>query len=130
VRAARILLILVALLAAVPWANAQARDGGSDQEIRREGTCGRGASSRLRVRARDGEIEVRLDVRSSARRARWRIALVHERRVVWRATRTSSSSGQLSARRTVPDFDGADQITISASGPRGVVCRSTVTVPG
>jgi hypothetical protein len=54
---------------------------------------------------------------------RWRVVLVHERRVRWRGrARTRSGSHSFRVRRSLPDFSGADQVTVRASGPRGNTC--------
>ncbi len=117
------------LLALAP--SAMARDGGEGSEARVNGACGRGASSELRLRARDGAISVEFRVRRHRRGEAWRVALVHERRVEWRGTlRTSGSSGSLRLRRTLRDLDGPDQVTVRASGPRGLTCEASATLAG
>ena len=87
-----VLLVLVAaalLVAARPPA-AAAKDG---RGRRARGGCVRQrATSELRLRGRDGEIEVRFE-RPTARDAAvsWRVALVHERRIAWKgAPRTGA----------------------------------------
>ena len=75
-----VLLVLVAavlLVAARPPA-AAAKDGQGD--VRASGVCGNGARSELRLRGRDGEIEVRFEVDHARPAVSWRVALVHERR--------------------------------------------------
>jgi hypothetical protein len=121
--------VCVALLgAALP---AQARDGGHGDDVRATATCGRGASGALRIRAHDGSIRIEFTVRRRRAGERWRIVLVHERRVAWRGTlRTSRTSGSLRLRRSVPDFDGPDQVTARASGPRGLTCLASATLAG
>jgi hypothetical protein len=57
---------------------------------------------------------------------RWRVVLVHERRVAWRGrARTRQGDGSFRIRRSLPDFGGADQIAVRASGPRGNTCAAT-----
>jgi hypothetical protein len=112
----RTLLILsavVALALAGP-APASARGG---HDVRVSGHCGRGATSQLRLSAHDGAIRVEFEVRGRRGGERWRVVLVHERRVRWRGrARTRSGS------HSFPDFSGADQVTVRASGPRGNTC--------
>jgi hypothetical protein len=116
---------LLTLALALP-APALARDG----DVRVEGACGRGASSELRLRARDGAIRVELEVDSRRTGERWRVVLVHERRVAWRGRLRTRSGGSLRVRRSLPDFDGADQVSARASGPRGNTCVATGVVTG
>jgi len=114
----------VALLAGA--APAHARDDDSRREARVEGTCAKGASSKLRLRSRDGEIRVEFDLKRNRSGERWRVVLVHERRVAWRGTvRTRSSGGSLRVRRTLRDYEGSDRVTVRASGPRGLTCEAT-----
>jgi hypothetical protein len=115
---ARLTLIasLVSLALAAP-APALAHD------VRVSGHCGRGASSQLRLSAHDGAIRVEFELRGRRGGERWRVVLVHERRVRWRGrARTRSGSHSFRVRRSVPDFSGADQVTVRASGPRGNTC--------
>lgn len=122
-------MLLLALALGAP-ATAGARGGGGD-DARVNGACGGSATSELRLKADDGEIEVELRVRSGRSGQRWSVALVHERRVAWRGrARTSGSSGSFRIRRSLPDFDGADQVTARASGPRGITCQATAVLAG
>ena len=122
--------VLVALLVAA--APAVARDGDGDdgrREARVSATCSTGATATLRLRSRDGAIRVEFELRRRAARERWRIVLVHERRVAWRGTlRTSRSGGAIRVRRWIDDLDGPDRVTARASGPRGLVCEAAATL--
>jgi hypothetical protein len=122
-------LAVALLLLSAP---ARASDGGDGdrREARAVGTCSRGAASRLRLRSRDGTITVRLDVERRRARERWVVVLVHERRVAWRATLRSNSSGSFRVERSLDDFDGPDQVTARASGPGGITCVASATLPG
>ena len=120
---------VVALLAAAPAAGA--KDGGSDdrREARVDATCSRGATAELRLRSRDGAIRVEFDLRRRRSGELWRVAVVQERRVRWRASlRTRGSSGSLRVRRTLRDLDGPDRVTVRASGPRGLTCEANATL--
>ena len=125
-----VLLVLVAavlLVAAHPPA-AAAKDGQGD--VRASGVCGNGARSELRLRGRDGEIEVRFEVDRARPAVSWRVALVHERRIAWKgAPRTGRSSGSFEVRRVLRDLPGADTVSAQAWGPGGLVCRAVVTLP-
>jgi hypothetical protein len=134
-----LLLFLALALGLIAPASAAARhgeddgggSGGGDEEVRVSGICGSGASSELRVRAHHGGIEVEWRVRRGRSGERWSVVLVHERRVDTRTTATTSgSSGSFRIRRTLDDFDGADEITARASGPRGRTCQATAVLAG
>ena len=115
---------LIAMLLSVPAALA-------DDDARATATCGRGARAELRIRADHGSIRVEFTLRHRRSGEPWRLVLVHERRVAWRKTvRTRGSSGSLRVRRMVRDFDGPDQVTTRASGPHGLTCVATATLPG
>jgi len=115
-----LLAILLALALAAPAL--------ADDDVRVQGTCGEGAESRLRLRADDGSIRVEFRVDSERSGERWRVALVHERRVVWRGRVRTRSGGSFRVRRTVPDYDGADQVSVRASGPGGNSCQAGATL--
>jgi hypothetical protein len=105
-----------------------AKDGRG--EVRVGGSCGAGATSKLKLKSRDGGIELEFDVDHNRAGTQWRVAIVHERRVAWRGTvRTSGSSGSLSVERRLPDLLGSDTVTARAWGPAGVTCRATATLP-
>jgi hypothetical protein len=125
----RLALILLALALLAP-APALAHGGGDGQDVRVSGTCGKGASSRLRLRAKDGAIRVEFEVDGRRAGERWRIVLVHERRVAWRGRARTRSGGSFRIRRSLPDFGGADQVTARASGPRGNTCEATGLLAG
>jgi hypothetical protein len=129
-RSATVVLLLACLLLALP-ASSQARGGGGDDdEVRTSGTCGGGARSELRLKADDGAIELRFEVRG-ARRGSWRVVVVQERRVAWRGT-VSAGGGSRSFRveRELDDLPGADAIMVRALGPRGVTCNASGTLSG
>ena len=107
------------------------RGGGDDRpEVRVAGTCGRGASSTLKLKARDGGIEAEFEVHGRAGSS-WRVVFVQERRTVWRGhARTGGSSHSFSVERRLGDYPGPDQVFARAVGPRGMTCQATATLPG
>jgi hypothetical protein len=120
---------LLALAAAVP-SPALARGGGRP-EVRVSGTCGKGASSKIKLKADDGAIEVEFEVEHSRTRGMWNVVLVHERRVEWRGrARARAPRGSLSLERRVRDLIGADRVMVRAVGPRGITCSASATLPG
>lgn len=120
----RAALILVSLMLIVP---AAAR---GDDDVRRSGICGAGASSELRLDPHDGAIRVRFEVDSGRAGKKWRFVLVHERRVVWRGHRRTRSGGKVRIRRSIADFAGADFVSVRASGPHGNTCSASATLSG
>jgi hypothetical protein len=98
-------------------------------DVRANGTCGRAASSTLRLKPDDGSIRVEFRVRHN-RLADWRVTLVQEGRVVWRGrARTRGSSRSFRVRREIDDLAGADRITARAVGPGGITCVASATLP-
>jgi hypothetical protein len=109
----------------VPLSPAQAR--GSD-DVRVAGTCGRGASSSLRLSSDDGKIRIRFRVDSNRDHSRWRVTLVREGRIVWRGRVRADGGGSFKVVRRVRDLRGADKVTARALGPRGLTCIATATL--
>jgi hypothetical protein len=124
-------VLATAALLGVPGA-AEARHGGDDrQEVRAAGTCGGGVRSELKLKSRDGGIEVEFEVHQARGGSAWRVALVQERRVVWRgAARAGRTTGAFTVGRHLPDLAGADRVSVRAAGPGGVACRVAATLPG
>ena len=110
---------------------AEARGGkDGDGEVRVAGVCGGAAKAKLKLKARDGGIELEFEIEHSRGYGLWRVAIVHERRVVWKGSaRTSRSSDAFRVERRLPDLVGADTVTARAWGPGGVTCRATATLP-
>src|SRR3954468_14841776 len=103
--------------------------GGNRPEVRVAGSCGHGASSALKLKARDGGIEAEFEVHG--RTGLWRVVFVQEQRVAWRGNaRTSSVSHSFAVERRLGDYPGPDQVLARAVGPRGITCSATATLPG
>lgn len=122
----------VLAVAALMPAAGTAKDGepgGSERvEVRTAGVCGGAADAELRLRTEDGEIELRFAVDHIRPRVVWRVAVVHERRVVWRGNVRSTASRQLEVERTLPDYPGADAVSVRAWAPSGLVCRAAALI--
>jgi hypothetical protein len=124
-------LVVVALCAGAAGARADGGGGGGGGDVRVTGSCGRGVTSSLRVRARDDGIEVRFRLRQTRGRGLWRITIVHENRVAARVTkRTTRSEDSFELRRMISDLPGSDAVVIHAWGPRGLGCRAAATLAG
>lgn len=129
-------LVVALALCALPPAGlaaaqpAQARDDGDRVEVRVQGVCGRGSTARLRLRAERGEIRVDTEIRTS-RTGVWRLTILHERRIAARArVRATRASGGLTHRVALPDFPGADTVSVRAVAPSGETCAATATIAG
>ncbi len=121
---------LALLLAASPAPAAPGSGSGGDDEARVSGRCSKGTSSQLRLRAKDGAIRVEFEVKKRRARESWRVVFVHERRIAWRGTVHTTSGGSFRVRRSYDDYDGADNVTARATGPRGITCRASATLRG
>jgi hypothetical protein len=127
----RVLLLplLVAACLALLLPPGSIADDGDDErrEVRREATCTGSSEARLRLRAEDGEIEVRFEIAARGARSTWRIVLLHERRTVFRGV-LRKRSGKLELRRVVDDWFGEDEFVVRAAGPRAEACRVSAVV--
>jgi hypothetical protein len=104
--------------------------GGDRPVVRAAGTCGRGASSSLKLKADDGGIEAEFEVHGRAT-AMWRVVFVQDSRIAWRGhARTLGRSHSFSVERLLGDYPGTDQITARAVGPRGITCQASAALPG
>jgi len=98
-------------------------------DVRTVGACSKGVSAELRLKSEERGIELRFKLRQVRASSVWRVALVQERRVVWKGTlRAGRQSRSFELRRTLQDFPGDDTVTARAWGPRGLGCRATATL--
>jgi hypothetical protein len=124
----RISLAAIAAVALTPAA-ASARHGG-DNGVRVGGSCGSGATSKLKLKNDDGGIEVEFEVDQNRVGKRWRVTLVRDGRVVYRGSRTTAApSGSFSLNRRIRNLAGADRITARGVGPGGLTCTAAATLP-
>ncbi|MDX6599873.1 MAG: hypothetical protein QOE87_3760 [Gaiellales bacterium] len=124
-----IAVAVAALLLAAPESGFGQSSKDGRPEVRVVGVCGGKAATNLRLRAKDGAIELRFAVEHARVGSAWRVVLVHERRVTWRGlARTTRSSGSFEVERVLPDLPGYDTVTARAWGPAGLACRVTATL--
>lgn len=124
-----VLVPLVLSTALAPATIALAR-GGDDARVRQEARCGRAASLRLELRARDGAIRTRFALEHGRRGETWRSVLVQEDRVVWRGSRRLAGSGAFEVELRLRDLPGVDRVAVRTTGPHGTVCRVAATLRG
>jgi hypothetical protein len=99
-------------------------------EVRVAGSCGRGATAKLKLKEDDGGIEAELEIVRSTARGSWRVVMVHERRVEYRGRIRTNSTGWAQVHSRLPDYRGADAVLARAYGPGGVTCTATAVLPG
>jgi hypothetical protein len=136
--AAIVAAISVALAApAAVAANGGRPAGGGDRndDARARVACFGGVSE-LRLRSEDGggedagkiQIELRLDARSRGVQA-WRIVLLHERTIVYRASRRSEGARYaFRLRLNVPDWPGRETITARIANRSAPTCLVEATI--
>src|SRR3954452_22434245 len=117
------LAVAAVCVLALPASAAPARDGGDRPEVRAAGTCGGGVKAKVKARARDGRLELELEVEHAPRGSAWRVTIAQEGRVVWRG-RARAADGRFRVRRLLRDYAGADRLRVRASGPGGPAPRA------
>jgi hypothetical protein len=122
------LLVLAVACAALASPLAAAADDDPRDEVRRTGTCTGSSEITLRLRVDDGAIRIELEIEPSRRGSKWRVILLHERRIAFRGTLRARGGGSVELRRTVRDWFGTDTVVARATGPRAETCRVSATV--
>jgi hypothetical protein len=99
-----------------------------DGDVLVRGTCTNASTSKLKLSAEDGRIEVEFEVDQNRSGVRWSVTLRRPTTVLLRTTRvTRAPSGSFEVRRIVADLAGFDRISARATSPSGEVCRVTAT---
>lgn len=127
-----VLIPAVLLALAVPSsALADGGGGGRRSEVRVTGTCGKGATSKLKLKQDDNGIEVEFEVDHNRANETWKVVIVQEGNVVWRGrARTHAPSGSFSVNRQISNLSGADRVMARATGPGGITCVASAVLPG
>jgi 2-methylaconitate cis-trans-isomerase PrpF len=114
----------IAAAVAVP-SLAVAKDG----DIRRSGTCGASATSKITLSDEDGRIEVEFEVDQNRNGVPWRVVITRNGSRVFAGLRTTRApSGSFTVRRVLGNAAGADVIRATATNTRsGAVCRASAT---
>jgi hypothetical protein len=121
------LAVVAALAVASP---ALGKGGGDRNEVRQAGSCGSGATSKLKLKSDDGGIETEFEVDRNRSGERWKVTFARDGVVVARARpKTSGRSGSFSVERLLSDLEGADTVTARGTGPTGLTCTATATLP-
>ncbi len=114
--------VVAATTAAVAAPGALAKDG----DLRIKGTCSSAATSKLKLSAEDGGIEVEFEVDQNRNGVPWKVTLRRNGALVTSTTATTRApSGSFSVRRVVANTPGAsDRIVAVATSPGGATCRA------
>lgn len=136
-----LLLSALALALASPVLAGDDDDDDDEDAISRAGVCTASSSARLELRTDDRSgsnrgkggdeeyddtIRVTFTVVSKQSGVRWRVLLLHERRIVQRRTlQTRPPKGTFVLRSTVADWYGSEVVSARATSPGGEVCRAT-----
>lgn len=125
-----ILLLPAAALALAAATSPAVAKGGDGNRVTKTGTCGSGATSKLKLKADDGAIEAEFEVDRNRNGERWRVRFSRDGRVVARARPTTQApNGSFSVERRLGDPAGADRITARGTGPTGLTCTASATLP-
>ena len=110
------------MTAVVAAPGALAKDG----DLRIKGTCTSAATSKLKLGAEDGGIEVEFEVDQNRNGVPWRVTLRRNGVLVASTTATTRApSGSFTVRRVVRDNPGSpDRIVAVATSPSGATCRA------
>lgn len=100
----------------------------ADDDVERRGSCGHGASWKIKAKPDDGRIEVEAEIESRRGGQRWSWVLSHNGTFSARgSSRTSSRSGSFEVERLTVDAPGTDTFLFRATR-RGVVCVATLGI--
>jgi hypothetical protein len=94
------------------------------------GTCSASSTSKLTVKADNGQIETQFEVDQNVVGDTWRIRITDNGNVVARGKRTTvAPSGSFTFRRLIPDLAGTDNIGARAKNlTTGEVCKASVSL--
>jgi hypothetical protein len=91
-------------------------------------SCGGGAMANLSLWHEARQFGAAFTLGHAAPRAPWRLVVVHEGRVDWRGDVRTDSRGGLKVLRRLDELNGADRVTVRATGPDGRTCAATATL--
>lgn len=128
VRARRLLSTLAAVGAALALPLSAGADDGGGSKASRTATCASSRTATLDLEAKDGRIQIELEVETGRPGTSWAVVLLHERRISFRGNVRTRGDGTIKLRRSVPDLLGPDAVTARATSPAGVTCRVSATL--
>ncbi len=124
----RATIAIAAVSAAAFAAPAVAPAGNSD--IRSPGKCSGSSSAKIKVKPRDGRLEVEFEVDQNRNGVVWKVKLKDYSKVVFRGrAKTKAPSGSFSVERRVDDRPGTDSLKGIARNPgTGERCVAKVKI--
>jgi hypothetical protein len=112
-------VVAVVALGATPIASAK------DGDVRVAGSCTKASTSKLKLSAENGRIEVEFEVDQNRNGVRWLVGVTQNGRRVFAGTRvTRGPSGSFEARLLARNSAGADRFVARATSPAGEVCTA------
>jgi hypothetical protein len=124
-----LLFVLAAALATATALALSAPASGGSREVRVGGSCTGAASSKLRLKAENGRIEVEFELDQNRNGRVWDVVLKRNGNRFFRGARTTQPpSGSFELRRLTANGPGRDRVTARAVARRGgQVCRAAAT---
>ena len=103
-----------------------------DPEVRRTGTCSKGAVWKLKVKSDDGRLEAEFEVDSNRVGQTWTVRMKDNGVLVHTGTaRTTAPSGSFEVERRITNRAGSDTVTAWAKHtPTGQTCYARVVFAG
>jgi osmotically-inducible protein OsmY len=125
----KIALLTTALIASAGIASAASASGGGD-DIRNAGTCTDSSSSKIKVKADDGRIEVEFEVDQNKTGENWKVKIKDNGSTAFSGSATTrGASGSFSVERKIADQSGSDDIKATAkNNGTGERCSASATI--
>ncbi len=121
----RIILVALAAAAAAIPAAAMANDA----DVKRNGTCTRNSSAKIKLSPENGRIETEFEVDQNRNGVTWRVTLRRNGNVAARTRATTHApSGSFTVRRVLGNRTGPDTVFARAKSPSGEVCTARATI--
>jgi hypothetical protein len=123
-------ILIAAAIAALAVPAAAPASGGGGGGISSAGKCTAASSSKIKVRPRDGRLEVEFEVDQNRNGVKWNVRLKDNSTVVFLGSAiTKGPSGSFSIERKINDTAGSDVVTGIGRNPKsGERCVARVTV--
>lgn len=124
VRTSAVAVAVSAMVAAVAVPGAVAKGG----DVRVSGKCTAASTSKLKLGAENGRIEVEFEVDQNRNEVPWRVVLRRNGSLVASTTATTRApSGSFSVRRVIVEGPGVDRVVAVATSPSGATCKATAS---
>jgi hypothetical protein len=91
-------------------------------------SCGGGAMATLSLWHETREFGAAFMLGHAQPDAPWRLVVVHEGHVDWRGDVRTDAHGAVKVVRRLRELNGADRVTVRATGPDGRTCAASATL--